>query len=193
MKTIMIDVDDVITKTGEKLLEKFNEYSDTKYNINDILTYDLQDYLPSDKKEKFIEEYRTINLYENIELKENVVEVIKRLSEKHKVYIVTAYLFLYDLENSKNNLKDKYEYLRKTLPFIDPNNIIFTNNKNMIYFDIKIDDRAHNLEKNAKEYLLFDCYHNKNIELGKNTTRVYNWLEIEKLINEREENERNSN
>ena len=87
-------------------------------------------------------------------------------------------------------LKDKYDFLYETLPFINPSHFIFTSNKKVFSADIRIDDRLNNLG-NAKLNILFPSYHNKNIKEkdleGLNIIRAGKsiedaWLEIEKTL-----------
>lgn len=72
------------------------------------------------------------------------------------------------------------------LPFIPPQNYIFTSNKEIINCEIKIDDKLSNLAGTAETKLLFDAYHNKNItdeELKqKGAVRVNGWEDIEKML-----------
>lgn len=105
---------------------------------------------------------------------------------KYELYIVTAYIFRDNEEYSANNLKNKFEYLYENIPFIKPENYIFTSNKEIINCEIKIDDKLSNLEGNAETKMLFTAYHNKNItdvELKQNgAIRVNGWKDIEKIL-----------
>ena len=117
---------------------------------------------------------------------EGTYETLEKLSKKYEIYIATAYIFRDNEEYSSKNLKNKFEYLYENLPFISPNNFIFTTNKEIIDCEIKIDDKLSNLEGKAETKLLFTAYHNKKItqeELEKNgIIRVNNWKEIEKIL-----------
>ena len=74
----------------------------------------------------------------------------------------------------------------ENLPFINPENYIFTSNKECIKAEIKIDDKISNLEGNSELKLLITAYHNKNIsneELKeKNIIRVNNWNDIAEIL-----------
>ena len=75
--------------------------------------------------------------------------------------------------------------MREYLPFIEPEKYVFTTNKNLMNFDIKIDDRIDNLD-GADIKLLFNAWHNKDIsnrELKKqNIIRVNSWYDIENIL-----------
>ena len=96
-----------------------------------------------------------------------------------------SYIIPEILDETSFLLPQKYDFLRKTFPFINPHNFIFLGNKSVLNCDIKIDDRIDNLE-GANTKILFTAFHNKNInesELEKQgIKRVTSWKEIEKLL-----------
>ena len=77
------------------------------------------------------------------------------------------------------------EYLQEKLPFIAPEQIIFLNKKELIAYDIIIDDIPQNL-KSGKLKLLFSTEMNQKIpkeELEKEKIiRVMNWKEIKQIL-----------
>ena len=111
---------------------------------------------------------------------------MEELNKKYELYITTAYIFRDDKEKSSELLKNKFDYLIKNFPFIQPEQYIFTSNKEIVECQIKIDDKPSNLDGDAELKLLFTAYHNKNIpneELQKNNlVRVNNWNEIGKIL-----------
>lgn len=183
MKTLLIDMDNCIT--DPKILEYINEFSNTNYKLEDQTDFYLQN-LIKDKKNEFYDFLSTKNLYEDCPLKEDCYEVLEKLNKIYDIYIVTSYLWKDKTDSSAHNLKNKYNYLREKLPFIDPSKYIFTTNKNIIKGDISIDDKLSNLHTNKK--LLFTAWHNKQIhekELNEQgITRVYTWLDIFEILKE---------
>ncbi|NLC88244.1 MAG: hypothetical protein GX682_05715 [Clostridiaceae bacterium] len=186
MKKIMIDMDDVICTGG--FLKIINEFLNTNYKEEEIKTYYIQDIIPENKKEEWKEYFESKNVYENVNLLPNVYETLEKLSKKYELYIATAYIFRDNPEKSTKHLKNKFNYLLKTFPFIKPEKYIFINNKELLDCDIKIDDKLSNLKGNAKLKLLFTAYHNKDISdeelLKENVIRVNNWNEILKILEE---------
>lgn len=69
----------------------------------------------------------------------------------------------FDINGSGRLFKDKYDFLRETLPFIKPEHFIFTSAKHLFRADIQIDDRLSNLDNNIETRILFPSYHNKSI------------------------------
>ena len=185
-KSIMIDMDEVIVKG------RFTEFLDEflgGVDFEKLNGFYRQDLIKG-REEEFKKIYQFKNLYKNedgsfVEPLENCVEVIRKLSEHYDIYIVTSYVWKENVIDAAENLKNKYEYLKHFLPFIDSNNFIFITSKNKIKFDIGIDDRPKNLNS-CDQKLLFTEFRNKKIseeELQKdNIIRVNNWLDIQKIL-----------
>lgn len=182
MKTIMVDMDNVIT--DGVFLNYINEYLKANYKLGDFREYHYVQGLIGDNH-GFWDWVSDKNFYEQAPLLEGCYEVLKKLNDVYDVYIVTTYLWNEAKDISGYNLMNKYYYLKDMLPFIGPEKYIFTSNKKMINFDIRIDDRIGNLE-GAETKLLFTAWHNKDMtdeELkDKNIIRVNNWNDIAKIL-----------
>lgn len=182
MKTIMVDMDDVITYGNfSKILEDYLGY---KPDLSNYKSYYLQDIL-GERKTDFFDKFKDINMYENATLLPDCYETLKELNKYYKIYICTDYIWREIIEYAGNNLKNKYNFLYEKLDFINPRNFIFTADKSVINCDIKIDDKIENIE-NANTKILFTAWHNKEIsneELEKNNIiRVNNWKEIRNIL-----------
>ncbi len=178
MKTLMIDMDDVITKSNmDKYIE---EFMNIKINMNEITNYYYVQDLVKEKNEEFWKYVENKDLYKDSPLLENCYEVLEKLNKKYDIYIVTSYLWKDVIDISGRNLGYKYYYLKEMLPFIDPSKYIFTTNKKLLKFDIKIDDKYENLE-NSDTKILYNSWHNNNIEYS-DVIRVNNWKEIEEVL-----------
>lgn len=183
MKTIMIDMDNVITDGVIK--NYIEEFYHKKVDLDKIKSFYYVQEATKDNCEEFWEYMRDKNIYQDAPLLKNCFEVLKKLYSKYDLYIVTSYLWRETIDLSGNTLKNKYEYLKEMLPFIDSSKFIFTTNKTIMNFDIRIDDRINNLE-GAEKKLLFSAWHNLDIsddELKKqNIIRVNNWKDIEREL-----------
>ena len=182
MKTMMVDMDNVIT--DGMFINYINEYMKTNYRLEDLKDFYYVQGLIGDK-DGFWEWVSNKNFYENAPLIEGCYDALKELNERFDVYIVTTYLWNEAKDISGINMMNKYYYLRETLPFIAPEKYIFASNKKIMNFDIRIDDRVNNLDGDVTK-LLFTAWHNKDIsevELkGNNIIRVNNWGEILKEL-----------
>lgn len=180
MKSIMVDMDDVITYGNfSRIVEDYLGYV-PDYGKN----YYMQDIL-GDKKDDFFRKFKDMNLYENATLLPDCYDALKALSEHYNIYICTDYIWREIVPYAGNNLKNKYEFLYEKLDFINPRNFIFTADKSVVNCDIKIDDKINNIE-GAFTKLLFTAWHNKDFtdeELNEqNIIRVNNWQEIRDLL-----------
>ena len=100
---------------------------------------------------------------------------------------VLLVLILLIINGSGCLFKNKYEYLVRELPFLDPTKFIFTNSKHLIKADIQIDDRLNNLDNDVGIHILFSSYHNLNDKLPENVIRAGThwsnaWKDIENIL-----------
>lgn len=183
----MIDMDNVITNNNFTIF--LEEFLNKKLDFNKLKVKYRQEVIEG-QEEEFKKIYAHKNIYDNAPLLEGCYETIKKLNEKYDIYIVTSYIWKKDVINAAENLKNKFNYLKEKLPFIDENKYIFTQNKKLMHFDIGIDDRLSGLE-NANLKILFNSWSNKtitDIDLKKNQIiRVNNWKEIDNLLLEKDD------
>lgn len=189
-KVLLLDVDEVIVFSG--FLEAVNEFMNTSYEIDDFTNYYIDEVvIPKEKMPEFNNFLRNRNMYEKPSLLPNAVEVIKKLNEKYDIYLLSSCVNFLDIEGSGRCFSDKYDFLVKTLPFINPGHIILTSAKHLFKADVQIDDRVNNLEYDIPLKILFPSYHNKDVtdeELKeKNIIRIGTnwrtaWLDIEKFL-----------
>ena len=168
-KVLLIDVDEVITFSD--ILDAINEFMNTDYSIDDFNTYFIdREVIPQDKILEYNKYLVSRGFYKKPKVLPNAVEVIKELNEIYDVYICSSCINLIDVNSSGDIFKDKFDFLVKLLPFINPKHFIFTSSKHLIKADIIIDDLIDNLKNDIELKILFPSYHNKetsNEELDK--------------------------
>lgn len=161
-KSILLDVDEVICFSG--YLDAVNDFLGTNYVIDDFNEYYIDSYvIPKERFDEFNLFLRDRNMYDNPVFIPGAIESIKRLSEVFDIYICSACINPFDSDNSGRLFVDKYNFLVKYLPFLDPNNFIFTGAKHLFKGDIQIDDRLPNLVNDTSVRILFPSYHNRDI------------------------------
>lgn len=184
MEKLIVDMDDVITEKG--FIRMINKFLGTNYKQEDAKSYYINDLIPKDKMDEWVEFYSKENVYDYANIVEGAKETLEKLNEKYDLYIATAYVFRDAPEVSGKTLNDKYNFLCENFPFIDPHKFIFISNKELLEADIRIDDSPKKLIGKAKLKLLFTAYHNKDMteeELKENNLiRVNNWKEVEKIL-----------
>lgn len=184
MKTMMIDMDDVLCMGG--YLGIVNKFLKTSYKVEDLPNYYAEDLIPKEQLQEYYSFFETENAYQYAEIMKDAVEVLEKLSKKYQLFICTAYYSdAYDMDQS-HCLVDKYKWLQTTLPFISPHQYIFMNDKSLLNCDIKIDDKLSNLKGYGEQKYLFNSYHNQGIrdeELKKEgVIRVSGWKDLEMIL-----------
>ena len=183
METLMVDMDNVIT--DGLFINLIEEFYNKKIDLNSINNYYFVQELTRERNKEFWEYVSTKNFYGDAPLLDGCYEVLEKLNSMYDIYIATSYLWNEIIDLSGKNLMDKYIYLKDNLPFIEPEKYIFVTNKNLLNFDIRIDDKISNLNE-ANTKLLFTAWHNKNVSAEKlnlsNIKRVNNWYEIEEEL-----------
>lgn len=188
MKKLLLDFDDVVCQSV--FLDMANEFLGSNYVIDDFTNYYVdEEAIPKNRFEEFKEYMSNHNLYLNAKLMPHAKEVLERLNNVLDIYICSSCLSPFNLKDSGRIFKDKYDFILKELPFLDPHKFIFTGAKNLVTADFIIDDRLDNLKNNTKIKILFPAHHNHNMvkeELNGIVTFPYDldnvWLLIEKFI-----------
>ena len=186
MKTILIDVDDVIC--DNHFLPVINKMLGSQYNEEDFYNIDIEKELfkTDEERQTFNDLYVTVDSYSFVELKEGAYEVLKRLKAKHRVILLTNGTHYERQLKFGRQLTYKYQFLLTKLPFFRGEDIIFSAQKDLFVADIIIDDRAQNMTGNYPHRLMFSCFHNRHMTkeqldaLG--ITRVDTWKDIEQYI-----------
>jgi len=163
-KTILLDVDEVICFGG--FLDAANEFLNTSYVIDDFTDYYIDEVIvPKERFHEFNAFLKEKNLYENAlnRMLPGAVDAIKKLNDKYEIYILSSCVNPFDLDGSARLFQDKYSFLRKALPFLNPKNFIFTSAKHLFKADIQIDDCTSNFSSSVTTKILFPSYHNKEL------------------------------
>lgn len=171
MAIIHIDLDDT---TVDFLLGVCN-YHNANLEVEEHVTLlHLTDW---HSNSKFIEPHLVNEgLYFNLEIKENAIEVLKRLNERHQVKFLTAF-------PTAQSAKEKVEFVEKHFPFIGVKNTTLTWNKGDIKGDLLLDDSPLFLPTFDGVKVCFDAIYNQHIECD---YRVYNWRGFEMVIEQLE-------
>lgn len=190
MKSILLDVDEVITFSG--FLPAVNEFLGTNYEIDDIEDFYIdRTLIPPERVEEWQKFMAGRNFYENPDILPDAIEVIEKLNQQYQIYICSSCVTRLNIAGSGRMFADKYDFLIKYLPFLNPEHFIFTSVKHLFTADIQIDDRVENFDNNVEMKILFPSYHNKNISedelLEKGVIRAgrewrTGWKEVEKIL-----------
>lgn len=181
MKSIMIDMDDVICTNG--FLPLINKFLGTSYIEDDFDSFYMQDIIPN--KDDFFEWFATQNMYDYCELMPGCEEVLRKINQQYKLSIGTSYIVPEIVMKCGFILMQKFDFLQRNLPFISPYQYVFLSDKRLLQADIKLDDRIDNLD-GAEVKLLFSAYHNKKYSVeyleGMRIERMDSWFDVKKRL-----------
>ncbi len=187
MKTIFIDIDDVVcTNHIVPVLAKYTNKLLKEEDFAEVLVEKV--IFPNKKdRKKFDDFYVSLDSYQFSKLKPHAFDVLKRLCKKHNVFLLSSCCHYENKLAYGRQFFDKWQFILKKLPFFPPENIVFAHNKNLFFGDAIVNDRLYNLTKSkCKQKILFTAFNNKNIdekELKKSgIKRAKNWLDLEKII-----------
>ena len=170
---IAVDMDDVIADTIEHFAEIYSKNHQIELNSEILYGKEIRDVLPPELQPTISTYINEPGFFRHITVMPDSQEVLKALSGRYDVYIVSAAM------EFKNSLIDKFEWLAEHFPFIPWTHIIFCGHK-IVNVDMIIDDRIRNFADFNGRKLLYSSPHNMLVE---GYERVNNWDEVaDKLL-----------
>ncbi len=165
---IAIDMDEVIADPIAKFIELYNRDYGVPLDLKLEPGNEIYHHVPAYINNKWFDYINEKGFFRNLPAIDGSIAAIKKLQEKHEVYIVSAAM------EFPNSLEDKYNWLAEHLPFISWKNIVFCGDK-IVNTDVMIDDRAKNFIGFKGRPLLFTSPHNLLLTTYE---RVNNWQEV---------------
>lgn len=172
---ILLDMDNVICKWVDRVLENYNHDHGTSFEINDITEFNFFHILGTQGKPHISAQMDKFSFWANLEPVDGAIEGIQQLIHKgFEVFIVTDVS-----KDSYGAYPGKVEWLKRNMPFFDLRNFIACSKKEMVDGDVLFDDGAHNIESfvnNGGIGVLFDYPWNQgDVELS---FRARNWKDF---------------
>jgi 5'(3')-deoxyribonucleotidase len=173
MKSIAVDMDQVLADFHEKATKAFNEHFNTNISKEEFQISKIEEDYPELINE-FILMINEPDFFRDLNLEDtDAVPVLRELSENYDIYIATAAM---DVPGS---FHAKYEWLLEHFPFLNPDHFIFCGNKKVVKADYLIDDNIRQLQSFTGEGILYLQPYNEQCTEFK---RVSNWREIKELL-----------
>jgi len=169
-KVIAIDMDDTLAGFLEGLVEVVNRLEGENVKVEDIKSWDMHKYFKCGHK---IYNYLTYELFRDLRVFDDAIEVVKSLQESYDVFIVSS------ATSTPKSMLAKVEWLEEWFPFINKKNIVLCGDKSIIKADYMVDDGVHNLETFSGCSILYDAPHNQN---ENRFLRAYDWKDIERIF-----------
>jgi len=173
MKSLAIDIDDVLADSMSRILFLYNNEFGTSIKKSDLDGKTIYDILPPEHIPVIKRYQNEKGFFTEVDLIEDSKEVVNKLSEKYNIYIVSSAL------EFPNSLPDRFNFIMRHFPFVSWRNIIFCGDKRMIKIDMIIDDMIENLSGLNEKGFLFTAYHNLNIY---HPNRIDSWSTVSDLI-----------
>lgn len=171
---IGIDLDDTLWDFLPLWLAKFRELTGYEIYPNDVKSWDIANYVPTDLKSILFNIILDCpDIWGEVQPKPYAQQVLNSLlnTSNLEVFIITAT----DYRVASN----KFERMFELFPELTKENLIITKRKDLINVDLMIDDNPDNLNGNYIG-ILFDAPHNQNIN---KYLRAKSWIDIYKFIN----------
>ena len=170
MKIISVDMDGVLADVYSQFIKMHKE------EFGEILL--LENLYGMTESEAFthaMQYVRRDDFFRSAPVIEGSPEILKKLNEQYKVFIVSS------ATEFPKSLTEKQSWLNEHFPFISWQQMVFCGSKEIIKADIMIDDHFKNLDHFDGETFLFTQPHNQ-LNNNHKHRRVNSWYEIEKIL-----------
>lgn len=171
--TILVDMDCTMIDT----LEAWTDELALRYRVvrhkEDITDWDLKKAYPMLSDEQIFAPLYTESMWKRVRPMPWAVESLWDIQkEGHRIVVVTS--------SPLKSLDAKIESaLYRWFPYISKNDIIITQEKQLICGDVLIDDAPHNLDGGKYVGVLFDAPHNRSFQWP---YRIKGWKEVGDMI-----------
>jgi 5'(3')-deoxyribonucleotidase len=169
---IAIDMDEVMADALAEHVRRYNARFEAEVRVEDLTGRHLEDCVPPEHREAAVSMFDA-SFFEDLALLPDCVDVIRELTERFEVFIVSAAM---DVPLS---FDAKYRWLLRHFPFIPPSHFVFCGDKSIIDADYLIDDRARHFERFKGKPVLFSAPHNS---AETRYPRVSSWAEVRRFF-----------
>lgn len=181
---IVFDMDDVIVDYVGTIVKEFNEDHLTQYTIEDCTEWKLESVFGQAINDYIYFEGR----FDDLPIKKDSVKYIEELinSDRYDVFIVSAC--------PPQGFIEKYNWLKKYMPFFNLNRLIPCSEKSAIWCDCIVDDKLDNIEELITNPVIntigfiYDMPHNRNDENAitkkENTIRINDLSDLMKRLDD---------
>ncbi|MFA5558820.1 MAG: hypothetical protein WDA59_05095 [Methanofastidiosum sp.] len=170
---LFFDMDEVICDFLSKLFDTYNKIYNKNIKISDIKEWSLLKYIGTEG----IKLFEQPGFFSDLEPIENAIETIKiLLKQNRKIFIVSSPI-------SEHCVFDKYQWVKKYMPFFPIANLVLVGNKGDLLTNIKngvlFDDCPRYLECFGGVSVCMDMPYNQGARCD---FRVRSWEEFHNII-----------
>lgn len=174
---LLVDVDDTIEDLLGAWCAELNRKHSLSVKKESITNWEIADFFPTLTRKQVFAPLHTASFWNTVKPRPDAVKYLKLLyDEGYNIYLCTS--------TDYRNIRAKYEkIIKRYFPYISWDNVIITNNKQMIKADFLIDDGVHNLENGDYKKILISCPHNKSYDArGNGMYRANDWQDVYRII-----------
>lgn len=179
---ILLDMDQILAKWTERVVEWWNEDNGTALTPDDIHGWNVGEWLGPGGVYFVRSCCRYPEFYRDLEPVEGAIQGVRKLiDDGHDVQIATAVP-----RAAPMAYVGKVEWIRRQMPFFDLVNLVAIHRKDTLAGDILFDDGAHNIEdfaKTGRMTVMLEKAWNAGVRVEP-TKRVKHWNEFVKFVDE---------
>ncbi len=143
---IVCDLDGIVVNLIDAWLDCYNSEYNDKLTVAGVKEWDISLFVKPECGKKIFDYLGYAGFFEVLEPIPGAIKALKQLQDDgHEIVICSA-------TEVPEAAKGKMIWLKKHLPFIPKDNIVFTHGKHHIHGDILIDDSPHNIKKCRSVY-----------------------------------------
>lgn len=149
MKTLFLDIDNVIYPTLDYILKQYNALTESDIKIEDVKKYNLTEFL--EHKDILDIVMNNPDLFESMTTTKDIIDSVSILNDSYKLYLLSS--------TSPKIIPARIKTLSRDFPFLYEEQIIFANNKALFKGDVIVEDNLHNIKvfKNTNKKALSVC------------------------------------
>ena len=187
---IYVDMDGVVCDFVGKIIQWWNKDHGTNFTKEDIKSWGIEKYLGPGAEYFIKSSVRYPEFYQSLEPIAFAIDIMLLLQKDgFDVILATA-----TPSGGALGYYGKVEWIRRYMPWFDLKNLVSIQRKSLLcsgYNDILIDDGEHNIKEWYDAYgkaIIFNQPWNKDFacESNVNISRCDNWLQVYKLIADRD-------
>jgi 5'(3')-deoxyribonucleotidase len=173
MKSIAVDMDEVLADALGELLTRYNRETGSAITKADIEGKWLWQALPEGGQHRINEYLNSEDFFEDLSVFPESQDVLFQLARRYEIFIASAAM------EFPNSFGPKYRWLRRNFPFLDPHRFVFCGTKSILHADFLIDDMPRNLSAFSGKGIMFSAPH--NVRVG-GFPRVNDWRDVAKMF-----------
>lgn len=175
-KIVAVDMDDTILWLMKAIMNDHNEkHPETPVLYEQMIAFDDSMLHPDYDKMEFFN--RPGTFYHLEPMDDHVVSELEKIHNEYDLVVVTSAF--------PSSVSDKWDWIKKHLPFIPHENFFTGARKDLIQADILIDDAKHNVEKwvqKGKPAIVPSHHWNQQLAQLDGVHMMYGWHGMKEII-----------